>query len=242
MTKAESRSYEGPDVSRQFTSGGHVAQDELFALPVYHRKQANAQPLGMFSFAATLLLLSLYNVGARNVTIPNGAVTFALGLGGVTQLLAGQLEFASGNSFTATLFTSYALLWWGWAMIHIPFFGLTGTYNGQPGAYTAMGQGAGDIGSASGLFFITWLSISLVFTLASIRSSIAVMSWIISFDITLILLATSCWNPENASLLKAAGGVGCVSSAAAFYVGLAGLHTKESSYFMLPMGSLQRAD
>ena len=78
-------------------------------------------PLGMLSFAGTLLLLSLYNVGARGVTIPNGAVTFALGLGGLTQvsisyalvvtklilnsvqLLAGMLEFGSGNSYGATV-------------------------------------------------------------------------------------------------------------------------------------------
>lgn len=60
-------------------------------------------PLGMFSFAGTLLLLSLYNVGARGVTVPNGAVTFALGLGGLTQLLAGMLEFASGNTYGATV-------------------------------------------------------------------------------------------------------------------------------------------
>ncbi|KAL8277482.1 hypothetical protein RQP46_010112 [Phenoliferia psychrophenolica] len=244
MNKAEAtgNSYSGASVDRQLTAGGHIAVDDLHALPQYHRKSANAMPLGMFSFAGTLMLLSLYNVGARSVTIPNGAVTFALGLGGVTQLLAGLLEFASGNSYGATVFTSFALFWWGFAMLYIPFFGITGTYDMQPGAYTAMGQGAGEIGAAFGIFYITWFSVALVLTIASIRSSIAVLAWIVTFDITLVLLAASCWNPDMPMILTGAGGVGIVSSAAAFYVGLAGLLTKESSYFLLPMGLLSRKD
>lgn len=93
-------------------------------------------------------------------------------------------------------------------MLYIPFFGITGMYDGQPGAYSAMGQGAAEIGSAFGLFYITWFSVTLVLTLASIRSSIAVLVWIISFDITLILLAVWCWNPDMPKLLVAAGGAG----------------------------------
>ncbi|KAK4700319.1 uncharacterized protein P7C70_g5929, partial [Phenoliferia sp. Uapishka_3] len=236
------RGYNGSEIGRQTTYGGHVAQNELHALPQYHRKSANAMPLGMFSFATTLLLLSLYNVGARGVSVPNGAVTFALGFGGVTQLASGMLEFASGNSYGATVFTSYALFWWGYAMLYIPFFGITGSYDGAPGAYTATGQGALEVEAAFGIFFITWFSVSMVLTLASIRSSIAVLVWIVAWDITLVLLAVSSWFPEMPKILTGAGAVGCVTSAAAYYVGLAGLLTKESSYFLLPMGLLSRKD
>lgn len=57
----------------------------------------------MLAFAGTIFLLSLYNVGARGVPIPNAAITFALGLGGLVQLCAGTLEFISGNTYTATV-------------------------------------------------------------------------------------------------------------------------------------------
>lgn len=42
-------------------------------------------------------------------------------------------------------------------LLHLQFFGITGMYDGQPGAYSAMGQGAAEIGSAFGLFYISEL-------------------------------------------------------------------------------------
>ncbi len=57
---------------------------------------------GLFSFASTTLILSLYNVGARGITTPNVVVGMALFCGGLAQLLAGMWEFAVGNTFGAT--------------------------------------------------------------------------------------------------------------------------------------------
>lgn len=63
-----------------------------------------ANPLcsGLFSFASTTLILSLYNTGARGIATPNVVVGMALGVGGLAQLLAGMWEFATGNTFGAT--------------------------------------------------------------------------------------------------------------------------------------------
>ena len=36
--QVESKGYQGADVGRQLTAGGHVAVDDLHALPQYHRK------------------------------------------------------------------------------------------------------------------------------------------------------------------------------------------------------------
>jgi uncharacterized protein len=57
---------------------------------------------GLFSFASSTLILSLYNVGARGISTPNVIVGMALFCGGLAQLLAGMWEFATGNSFGAT--------------------------------------------------------------------------------------------------------------------------------------------
>jgi succinate-acetate transporter protein len=56
----------------------------------------------LFSFASTTLVLSLYNVHARHIVVPNVVVGMALFFGGLAQFLAGMWEFASGNTFGAT--------------------------------------------------------------------------------------------------------------------------------------------
>jgi succinate-acetate transporter protein len=74
---------------------------------------ANPTPLGLLSFGLSTLLLSLHNVGL----FPNGAAILAMGLfvGGMTQLLAGILEFLKGNAFGATAFCLYGAFWWSLA-------------------------------------------------------------------------------------------------------------------------------
>lgn len=57
---------------------------------------------GLFAFASTTLVLSLYNVHARHITTPNVVVGMALFYGGLAQFLAGMWEFATGNTFGAT--------------------------------------------------------------------------------------------------------------------------------------------
>ena len=57
---------------------------------------------GLFSFASTTFILSLYNVQARGITTPNVVVGMAVFCGGLAQLLAGMWEFPKGNAFGAT--------------------------------------------------------------------------------------------------------------------------------------------
>jgi uncharacterized protein len=57
---------------------------------VENRKFANPAPLGLCAFALTTFVLSLINLGARDVTVPNIVVALAFGYGGLVQLLAGM--------------------------------------------------------------------------------------------------------------------------------------------------------
>ena len=66
------------------------------------RQLGNPGPLGLYAFAATTLILSLFNVGANNITVPNAVIGMAIFYGGLVQLLAGMWEFACGNTFGAT--------------------------------------------------------------------------------------------------------------------------------------------
>ena len=57
---------------------------------VQNRQFANPAPLGLSAFALTTFVLSLINVGTRNIAGPNIVVASAFGYGGLVQLLAGM--------------------------------------------------------------------------------------------------------------------------------------------------------
>lgn len=80
-------------------------------------KLANPGPLGLAGFGLTTIILSLINAGL----IPREAlpvvVPLAFAYGGVAQLIAGVLEFRTGNTFGMVAFTSYGLFWWWFAFL-----------------------------------------------------------------------------------------------------------------------------
>ncbi len=75
--------------SARFAAFGGEFQPGLYK-PTTERKFANPAPLGLSAFALTTFVLSLINIGVRNVNEPNIAVALAFGYGGLVQLLAGM--------------------------------------------------------------------------------------------------------------------------------------------------------
>lgn len=68
--------------------------------PYEHRKFANPAPLGLSAFALTTFVLSLINMGARDVAAPNITVPLAFGYGGLVQLCAGMWYVERRESLT----------------------------------------------------------------------------------------------------------------------------------------------
>lgn len=54
------------------------------------RRFGNPAPLGLSAFALTTFVLSLINVNARGVSLPNIVVALAFGYGGIVQVCAGM--------------------------------------------------------------------------------------------------------------------------------------------------------
>lgn len=50
----------------------------------------DGHPSGLFSFAGTTFILSMYNVGARGITVPNAVLGMACFVGGLAQFAAGM--------------------------------------------------------------------------------------------------------------------------------------------------------
>lgn len=225
----------GASVNRALTPGGNPVDTTQPAFPVYHRKFANPAPLGLMAFATTTLILSLFNVGARNITIPNLILSMAFGYGGLVQLLAGMWEFAAGNTFGATAFSSYGGFWISFGLIYWPGSGILNAYQGQ----SAMEA------SALGIYLASWFTVTFIFLIAAMRSSLALVSVFFFLTITFLLLfagelCTSVGNSMGAKLHIAGGAFGIVTALCAYYTALAGLLTPESSHFIVPVGDLSR--
>lgn len=70
---------------------------------------ANPAPLGLLGFGMTTVLLNLANAGIMPLT--SVVVSMGIFYGGISQVIAGVMEFRKGNTFGATAFTSYGFFW-----------------------------------------------------------------------------------------------------------------------------------
>jgi succinate-acetate transporter protein len=78
---------------------------------------ANPGPLGLAGFGFTTVILSLVNAGVLPKAGEGVIIPLAFAYGGVIQILAGLLEFRTGNTFGTTAFLSYGAFWWWFALL-----------------------------------------------------------------------------------------------------------------------------
>lgn len=76
------------DPTLRLAAFGGEFQPGLYRAP--SKGFANPAPLGLCAFALTTFVLSLINLGTRNVQGPNVVVAIAYGYGGLVQLCAGM--------------------------------------------------------------------------------------------------------------------------------------------------------
>ncbi|KAK4539977.1 hypothetical protein LTR36_009875 [Oleoguttula mirabilis] len=185
------------------TAGGHIADRDQPSLPVVHRTFANPAPLGLLSFATGIFLISILGVHARGIQTPNVLVGVLLFFGGVCQYIAGIMEFVAGNTFGATVFPSYAAFNFSYALIYIPGTGILASYTDASGALTA------DFYNALGMYCWAWFILTVIFTVAAMRSSWVLFLTLFFLDIELLLLAVG-YMLASSSTLVAANAVGFV--------------------------------
>jgi succinate-acetate transporter protein len=87
-----------------------MAEDSKSAL-------ANPGPLGLVGFGFTTVILSLVNAGVLPKAGEGVIIPLAFAYGGLIQILAGLLEFRTGNTFGTTAFLSYGAFWWWFALL-----------------------------------------------------------------------------------------------------------------------------
>ena len=139
-------------------------------------------------------------------------------------------------------------------------------YIPQFGVVDAYGTDTAGLDNALGIYLSAWGIVTLIFLIACLRSSIALISLFFFLDVTFWLLYVSSFTTNGSILInsaagffsgvenvtKAGGAFGIVSplvhgvneahtnnqltAAIAGYTALAGLLTKDTSYFLLPVG------
>ncbi|KAJ7924149.1 FUN34 transmembrane protein [Mycena leptocephala] len=196
--------------------------------PAHPSGIGNPAPMGLFSFASTTFILSMFNVQARGITHPNAAVGMAIFAGGLAQFTAGMWQFARGNVFGATVFSSYGAFWMSYGTIFIPSSGIMAAYNDPT-----------EFANALGIYLVPWVMVTLFFLLAVIRQSIAYTAVLTSASATFACLAAVEFT-QSLMVTKAGGVFGIITALFAYYAGMSEMLTAERRPVVrLPLGVWQ---
>ncbi|WVQ79629.1 hypothetical protein IAT38_001729 [Cryptococcus sp. DSM 104549] len=216
----------GGQISRFVTPGGHPQDNSQLAFPIFHRRFGNPTPLGLLAFSTSYFLMSLYKVHTHGVVVENAILSMALGYGGLAVLIAGFEEWACGNTFGATLFLSLSGFWLSYAILWIPQFEVQAAY---PTSIM--------LSNAIGLFFVMWACMVFVFIFGSLKSSVALVMFLVSLEVSMWCIAGG-YLGQSVKAMKAGGGIGIFTSAIGGYISFAALLTKDTAFFLLPVGDL----
>ena len=194
-------------VSSGITPGSHIA---------------DPAPLGLAGFALTTLVLSVVNAGWVPETVVPVVFGLALAYGGLAQLLAGMWEFAKGNTFGATAFSSFGAFWisYWWLTAHLADYKIP----------------TADLGKGLGLYLLAWGLFTAYMTVAASRVSGAVLAVFVLLTITFLVLA---WGEfaGSSGISKAGGYIGILTALAAWYASFAGVVAFTFKRPLVPTGA-----
>ncbi|TAM57707.1 hypothetical protein EPN52_12710 [bacterium] len=168
-------------------------------------KLGNPAGLGLAGFALTTFLLSGANAGL--IPHSDAWIGFALFYGGLAQLFAGMWEFAAGNTFGATAFSSYGAFWLGTAF------------------YVWFWAGkSGNVGLDLTWLLGAWTIFTGYMMLESFRINNPPVMWVfVALFITFVLLWLGAWF-SAAGLTVAGGWLGIVTALLAWYASYKTVH------------------
>ena len=181
---------------------------------------ANPAPLGLSAFALTTFVLSMFNAQGMGITTPNVVVGLACFYGGAVQFFAGCWEMLVGNTFGATALTSYGAFWLSYAAINIKAFGIAAAYEEDEVMFK----------NAVGFYLIGWAIVTFMFTMATLKSTVAFCALFSFLTITFILLGAGDLS-QNVNVTRAGGVTGVITAFLGFYNAFAGTANKQNSYF-----------
>jgi succinate-acetate transporter protein len=178
-------------------------------------KFANPAPLGLFGFAVTTWMLSMFNVGWFTLATLPLMMSTAFAFGGTAQFLAGLLEYPRGNTFGFVAFCSYGAFWWAFALFLMVF--------GGKGPITYLGA-----------WLVVWGVFTLFMWFAALKRGFVLQLVFLTLWVAFFLLGAS--HLLNMDTLHTAGGyVGMVTAVLSFYLAAAEVINETYDKKVLPI-------
>jgi len=194
-----------------------VSVSEPMPVPV---KLADPGALGLGAFALTTFVLSLANTGWVPAA---GASVLAVALfyGGLAQFAAGMWEFARGNTFAATAFTSFGAFW-------LSFWWLE--------TNPAVAQQAGP--SGVGTYLLAWAIFTAYMTIAAVKTNRVTLAVFALLTVTFLALAIGAFTGLG-GISQAGGWLGLATALAAWYGSAATVVNATWGRAVFPVGAVR---
>ena len=184
----------------------------------------NSAPLGLAAFAITTFMISMINAKLMPAAIEPVVFGVALMYGGLAQLIAGVIQFRTGNTFTGVLFSTFGAFW-------LSLFAIA--------QFFLKDIPAAQAGHALGLFLYAFGIFTLWILLASFRTNVVVVLALAGLAATLFVLGAG--NYYGSGLTMETGGyMGLVVAARAAYISCAELCEASYKRTVLPLFPLAR--
>ncbi|KAM0786195.1 hypothetical protein ACM66B_007000 [Microbotryomycetes sp. NB124-2] len=200
------------------------------------KRLGNPTPLGVASFLLCLTPFSCMLMGWGGTTSAAGTVTVGAFyfIGGLGLYLAGLLEWILGNTFPATVFSTFGGFWLAFAFLLDP----TKTIAEALGAATV------DYNAGLAIYLVWWGVLVLIYLVASLRTNAVFVALFFFLDIVFWLLVAAYFKIANGnvanltSILKAAGAFAFLTSACGWYLMLVLTLGSTGFPLALPVGDM----
>jgi succinate-acetate transporter protein len=166
---------------------------------------ADPAPLGLAAFAVATFLFSVKNAGWAHGT--DGWLGFALGYGGLVQLLAGMWAIRNRDVFGATALSSYGGFYIGLGLYSL---------------LVARGATVAQVSNDLGWILLAFAIFNTYMLLWSTQVNEAVFSVFLALEVTEIILFIGFFT-QSTGLVQVGGYIGVITAICAWYASAAGL-------------------
>lgn len=184
----------------------------------------NSAPLALAAFAVTTFLLSMVNTGHVDIGVTPMVFGVAFMFGGLTQLIAGIIQFRTGNTFTGVLFSTFGAFW-------LSLFAIA--------EFFLKDVPASQTGHALGLFLYGFGIFTVWIFAASFRTNMVVVVALAALAVTFFVLGAGNYG-SSTSLVHIGGYLGLIVAAFAAYLSCAELCEASYKRKILPVWPLAR--
>lgn len=184
----------------------------------------NSAPLALAAFAVTTFMLSMVNAGFVNSGVEPVVFGVALMFGGLTQLIAGVIQFRTENTFGGVLFGTFGAFW-------LSLFAIA--------EFFLKDVPAAQAGHALGLFLYGFGIFTVWIFVASFRTNLVVVVALAGLAATFFVLASANYAASSGAL-HVGGYMGLVVAALAGYLSCAELCEAAYKREVLPLWPLAK--